>query len=231
MREAHIAERSVFVIVLVTVAGVVVGVASQGLWYGHLNVEQRVSFWVEAAVAYGTLVLAIVTWGSVREAQDVQNGEHLRFRQSRMPMVYGMRAYGESGGVYLRLRNSGDGPAENVLVTFDVEVELTWNDDGTTPSPDRCDHVLARDVSATRELWSSFMPVGEPGEYERLWDAEPPGMWWVGGRASLRFRKLLIEYRDVFGSNYSTTYEGEFGGDTVALRYTWRPPDELLAPR
>lgn len=214
-----------WIVAVLTIIGLVAVLLTHSAWYDPLKPEQRVSFWIEAAVAYGTLALAVVTWGSVREGQDIIAAEDLRFRQARMPMVAVSNTHREQGGVHLALRNNGDGPAVNVHVTYDAHTTLVWNEQGPAENRDQRNET---DVSIDNELWSSFMPVGDPGECNRTFCAKAGMDFRVSALSSVNFRRLFIEYEDVFGFRYRTDHDSDIGGELVPQRFTWTPPRELV---
>jgi hypothetical protein len=128
-------------------------------WFDGMGPSEKVKFWSDFGVAFGTIALAIITVTSVFETQDVLKGEDRRFRQSRMPMVKVTATRRERGGVYLALRNDGDSPARNVRLTFDAHTRLTWNEQGTPFDHDQVDET---NVTQINELCSSFAG-GQPG--------------------------------------------------------------------
>lgn len=223
-----IASRAMVVVVVLTTAGVLGFLLTHSLWYDCLDLGQKVSFWVEAAVAYGTLALAIVTWASVRESQDIVDGENLRFRLGRMPMVAVSKTYREHGGVFLRLRNSGDGPALNVRVSFDATTTLRWNDQGLAGA-ESFNKSETNDVTGNYELCSSFMPVGDMGQCEWLFGALAKDAPLMNAQSSITFRRLLISYEDTFGGEYITEHDSNVGGGIVPLRFLWKPPADLVS--
>jgi hypothetical protein len=222
----QIAMLMMWIVVGITAAGVLAFVMTHRLWYDCLDLDHRVSFWAEALVAYGTLALAIVTWGSVRESQDIVAGEDLRFRQSRMPMVRVVRFYREQGGVNVGLRNDGDGPARDVRITFDAHTILRWNDQGLA---DQRDNVDENDVVETRALFSSYMPVGKSGECDWGFGLKPTDVQFVNAEPKVAVKKLIVEYEDVFGLQYATEYEPTPEGWFAVFQFKWHPPTGLLA--
>jgi hypothetical protein len=200
---------------------------THGYWYDALAPEQKALFWTEAMAAYGTLALAIVTWGSVRESQQVVADEGLRFRQARMPMVKVAVTRRELGGALIGLRNDGDGAAANVYVTFDAHTRITWNNSGSADH----DQEEENNVAGERELFSSFMPVGEAGERNILFGAPDSPTMRPGASASIKFSRLVVEYDDVFGASYTTEHDCTVGGDLIPYQFVWNPPRELIPRR
>jgi len=220
-----LATSTLLAVLIGTATMVVLFFATRTTWYDPLALEHRISFWAEAFVAYGTLVLAIVTWTSVRETQLVIAAEDLRFRQSRMPMVAIIKTHREAGGVFVRAGNVGDGPARNVRLTFDAHTTLRWNAQGLAVERNEIDET---DVAISREAISSFMPIGEAGECEWLFGAREGNTMVLSPESSVTFRKLTIEYEDVFGALYVTEHDHGIGGEIVPLRFKWVPPEELV---
>jgi hypothetical protein len=200
-------------------------------WYDRLLVDQQTAFWVNAAVAFGTLALAVTTWVSVRTSRNIIAAEDLRFRQARMPMVAASVTKRQYGGAYIELRNDGDGPARNVRLTFDAHTRLTWNHSGSPDSEDD-DQFDDNDVAAKDVLFASFMPVGQAGAQSTLFGAydylEATAEDGLRGSQSIKFRELTIRYEDVFGAKYLTTHDTSVGGDLVPRRFEWMPPKELV---
>ena len=221
-----IAAKTAIAVLVMTVAGGIAFLLTHSLWYDCLDLEHKVSFWVEAAVAYGTIALAFVTWGSVRESQDIVTAEDLRFRQSRMPMVAVYATYREHGGVFFLLRNRGDGPAINVRVTFEARMILRWNKDGLADDRNESEETS---VSAANERCSSFMSVGDDGECKWLFGAKDREPYAMNAVSSITFSRLTIEYEDTFGGKYVTEHDPNVGGEIVPLRFTWTPPPVLVA--
>ncbi len=217
-------DETVRLVVGSTIFALLAFIVTHASWYDALQVDQKAAFWTDALVAYGTLALAVVTWASVRESQDLIEAEDLRFRQARMPMVSVVKTYREHGGVFVALRNNGDGPAKDVRVTFDAHTIMRWNKEGLADHRDQADET---DVSVTRERCSSFMAVGEAGQCEWLFGAKTVPEFGMNAETSITFRKLVIEYRDVFGFRYQTIHDPHVGGEIVPFRFTWMPPPEL----
>jgi len=100
---------------------------THGLWFDWMQPGEKAKFWSDFAVAYGTICLAIVTWASVAETQQVILGEDRRFQQARVPMLRYMDGFGnarpgdfakywhlDGGELQLLIENIGDGPALDI---------------------------------------------------------------------------------------------------------------------
>jgi hypothetical protein len=122
-------------------------VSTHGLWFDEMNGPERTKFWSDFAVAFGTIGLAVVTWASVAETQEVIRGEDRRFRQSRMPVLRfsgkfeTTREMNQSAEWFaydatelvFALKNDGDGPAFRISVIMPVTLTFV-NPNNTSDS-------------------------------------------------------------------------------------------------
>jgi hypothetical protein len=119
-------------IVLALLLIVVVLLLTHKIWFDNPSdvIGRRMDILGQLVVGIGTAALAVVTWASVYETQQVVAGEDLRFRQSRMPMVslseLPQIIDQQDTGFNLKVQNRGDGPAQDVQLTFDAKVTYHW---------------------------------------------------------------------------------------------------------
>ncbi len=128
----------------------------------------------------------------------------------------------------IHLRNIGDGPAQNVTLTFTAATRLEWNKDGL--AVDRNER-KEQTISKAGERVSSFMRVGDLSECHWTFDADSKqSEAHASPLASVKYSKLRIEYVDSFGDEYVIEHDPGIGGEIVPLRFRWYPPEQLKTP-
>lgn len=182
---------------------------THGSWYDSMLPKERVAFWTEFGVSFGTIALALVTWASVYETQQVLRGEDWRFRQSRLPMIRTYAAYGAAGNtapstylhydgsdLHLMVTNDGDGPAKDVRLQFSL----------TTTYRRRPDTVGNQTLSVTTErdvLVSSYLGA-KVQAVATIRDPNTPEE--TTGLILITVERLQIAYDDAFDGRYLTSY-------------------------
>lgn len=210
--------------------------SNHGIWFDNPSdvVQRRMDIIGQLVVGIGTAALAIVTWASVYETQQVVTGEDLRFRQSRMPMVVLIDGIGraqkpdKSPALAGKIRNDGDGAAQHVRVSLEAMVRESWQVqkirvEGGVKSTDPAEdggyvegHVTEKNLSL-----GSYLKIGEarlffvgwpvlelPASSHKLSIVNPSYSWTI--------THVTIEYTDVFGERFRTIYHGkvnEVAGD------------------
>jgi hypothetical protein len=191
-------------------------VFTHGQWFDEMKTSEKVKFWSDFGVSFGTIALALVTGASVFETQDVLQSEDRRFRQSRMPMVRMNEAYVtrradnvdgalpmttsfiliEPSDYILNLMNDGDGPALNVRITMTLTVykEIRAGEGAGTTEDDK--------FHKSSELLSSFLSPGSAREV-RFKDVYTD---MYRRPLNHQYGAILITYDDSFGDSYSTMY-------------------------
>ena len=119
LRQARWSSWTVVLLVLAVLHVVLIGLffLTKASWYEKLDGKEVVHFWTEFCVAYGTIVLAVVTAGSVFETHRVIVGEDRRFQLSRMPIIKLKKVMIHTCGFNFVFENKGDGPALDVRFT------------------------------------------------------------------------------------------------------------------
>jgi hypothetical protein len=192
--------------------------ATHWLWYDCMSSEGKVHFWTDFAVAWGTTALAVVTWASVYETQQVLLGEDRRFRQSRIPVV--TIAPNENGQYYtihgnrfrLLLENVGDGPAIDVTLDMTLEVTYTAATTGglgpTMPAqvvdPEKTELAVLREFRA-----SSFLPTRHPQEWSHPLNVPKVVVhngYQLQRQIVVKLDFLTIRFRDAFGEPHMVRY-------------------------
>jgi hypothetical protein len=169
LQGASFANKVALAVVLIVFALLVVLFAMRHSWFDNPSVyiERRVDILAQLLVALGTGALAVVTWASVYETQQVVAGDDLRFRQSRMPSVKILateRNYDQLAGethYRVTLYNQGDGPARNVRLWLSATVTIRWNKQGL--GTDR-DQVAEEAFNAVDTHVSSYLQQGYEAE-------------------------------------------------------------------
>jgi hypothetical protein len=201
--------------------------ATHQLWYDCLTLEQKTVFWTGAAVAWGTLALALVTVASVIETQQVTAGEDRRFQQSRMPAVIVQRAHPAPGGtgVTLAIQNVGSGPALDVRLNFRARVRHLNRDAPEFQHADRLEEL----VEKNRWLVFSYLAAQTGSDDALTWITipypDPPRA--RGLVETFTVELLQLEYRDVFRADYSTSYHG---WNENPRNFEWTVPPHLVPP-
>ena len=109
---------------------------THGHWYDGMQPEAKAHFWAEFFVAWGTTALALVTWASVYETQQVIIGEDRRFQQSRAPVVTiadqntKFFRVSPSGLLTLAFENIGDGGALDVRLNLRASATYSFQRGG-----------------------------------------------------------------------------------------------------
>lgn len=197
---------------------------TSGMWYAPLSTEQKVQFWNEFGVAYGTLALAVVTWASVYETQQVLADEDLRFRRARMPVVVVLYARpSDEGGFEIALENIGEGAARDVYLSFSAHVRVAWNQGGLA---DQRDQIRERDHHAKEHLVTSYLGPGR--NVSIVFDKPARPDWVMNPEITALVKQAEIAYVDVFESSFMTCYDIRDGEPFDALRFRWTPPAILV---
>lgn len=193
------------IVLALLVAFVIVFYASHSTWYDTMKPEEKARFWSEFGVSFGTISLAVVTWASVYETQEVLRGEDRRFQRSRAPMVAialqevvddegdithtWVRDLGLVGGRLIILRNDGGGPALGVCLSATVQSSDRVSDPEF--DPDRQESVyevpLTAYLASGQTLPHRIQPTDMVLQYIKL-------------------RSVSIYYEDFAGAKYGTEY-------------------------
>ena len=206
----------------VTAALVVAFVCTHRLWYDGLPSNEKVNFWNEALVAYGTLALAVVTVASVLETQTVIRGEDRRHQQGFAPLLL-LKFDKKDGAFKFIVSNVGLGIALKVLVLVTGEFEPTQHiSAGTGGVFQERPNIEIPDGSRTHHLGA--LPMG--GEAP-VW---VPG--WQTDYGKINVTDARLEYSDMFGNEYVTAYRSctrdpnDFRWERpAALRFRNDPPE------
>lgn len=228
MRRAWPFSQKVAVGVLVaTVIVIVVLYLTHLHWYDSLKPEQRVAFINEALVAYGTLALAVVTWASVAETQQVLLGEDRRFRQSLMPVIKVLRSWPQKGEYLVSLINVGGGAARNIRIEYAANVHWTWNEQGTADKQDKFRH---EEFSVRGWFVSSYLePKGEVDFVLARVSVDGDVSSIMPNPTTInRITNARIFYQDVFGSDYETDYTIAPPRGINLEQFHWSAPESLI---
>ncbi len=224
IRNRNFARNAVVAIVFASILLAAAFLVTKRSWYDELPKEQRIHFWNEFAVAYGTLALAVVTWASVYETQQVLADEDLRFRRARMPVVVMQYARLSNGGLEIAIENIGDGAARDVHLTYSAHVNIAWDTTGLTG---RRDKVTERDFTASRVLFASYL--GEKRNGSETFDRDVSSdVLMVNPEITVAVRFVRIDYLDVFGSNFQTEHIINDQQAFNQQRFKWVPPPNLV---
>lgn len=240
MRRGGFANRLAIWTLVVLVVTVVVLTVTRSAWLDNPTtaIERRVDILAQLAVGLGTLLLAVVTWGSVYETQRVLADEEKRFRRGRMPAVKiativanttvpeSMIEYTDTATLVVTFRNEGDGPARDVSISIQGVVRTTWSSVGE-PYPDHHD---SEDETGFKyediHVASYLQRQSEVSKAFRLDSEKIPA---ENAHAPVKVLTAEIYYKDVFGEQFHSRYviAGKIPFD--AERYEWDAPPELLS--
>jgi hypothetical protein len=202
---------------------------------------RRMDILGQLIVGIGTAALAVVTWASVYETQQVVSGEDLRFRQSRMPMLCLFEvpepiADQTATGFNIKVQNNGDGPAQDVRAALSATVTYGWNvqavrEEGgqkhtDPPVPGEVQEVV---VPADFIFLSSYLRQNESATaYIRYVRPATPkgttGQNVILGSFGWTLRSVRITYKDVFGEGFETHYNAGDKGISTRRFTVVRPP-------
>jgi hypothetical protein len=211
--------------------------ATHHLWFDNPSayVQRRLDILAQLLVAFGTSALAVVTWASVYETQQVLAGEDLRFRQSRMPSlkISGTeREYNQLTGKTLfrvTVYNQGDGPARKVRLWLSSTVKIRWNRQGL--STDR--NQVAEDSFQAEDLFvSSYIQQGYqvdvqiPADLPK--DSEREAFLAVSPWTENSIKHARLCYDDMFGEPYESRYIVASGQLFNSEKYDWLTPESLI---
>lgn len=182
-------------------------VATRHSWFDPLHSPDKALFWTNAAVAFGTIALAMVTAGSVWESREILRQEDVRHQESYGPIVTVEPHFrwGSLDGFYLR--NTGLGPAIKMHIRYTGEVRAY---EAVVEQRDN-KRVLTgeeRLVSTTEFSVDSDLDlvIHAPGSRSIDLGQDLNVLVQRAGDNRISFRDILLKYHDVFGNEYATEY-------------------------
>lgn len=201
-------------------------VLTHSIWFDNPSdtTQRRMDIVGQLVVGIGTAALAIVTWASVYETQQVVSGEDTRFRQSRMPMI-ALGAVpdpvrGDDGKVYFKVpfHNAGDGPAQDIQVAIKGTVQLLWSTqrvrlEGGRKVSDPPIHAGDKEAKIGASFFAAgfFLRAGDSGDglvpYPQLeFPRGSEDLIVVNQESRNNIEHVTIKYTDVFGEEFTTTH-------------------------
>ena len=169
-------------------------------WYYTLDKTQTIEFWV----AFGTILLALVTSAAVIISLSQNMSEHKRFEQGYAPLVEILH-FSTQGNLFnqMSLQNTGYGPALNIQ----LRVIGTWlkrhYEELPPPSAD----------NPAPPVRTELLPFRIEGSHSMLMPGDAWGFYIkdYGGPEAIDQNGLdahiaLVNYEDRFGNAYSTRY-------------------------
>jgi hypothetical protein len=222
-------ERVLWGILIISIALAGAFFLTHASWYDHLHAEQRTQFWNEFFVAYGTLALALVTWASVYETQQVLAGDDLRFRQDHMPVLWILEASPQLHlGYRVKIYNEGAGDARDAKLTFRARIGIVWKRPGEIVNSHShkiitCEKQVAASYIAGRTGWVALYLDLDVSDFA-LADSGSPLVF-----DSNVIEICEIEYSDMFGTaGYKTVYPSPVGANDWEHTFEWTTPTGLL---
>lgn len=205
---------------------------TRGIWFDNPDaaVQRRMDIIGQLIVGIGTAALAVVTWASVYETQQVLAGEDRRFRESRMPLVVLSALPDENAQMgdktpafKLTFRNIGDGAAQDVRISAAGTVRLTWQTQKVrleagrkvTDPPQGGDYAQGG-ISEEFVRAGSYLQVNTPTTVFirqptlRAPDSADSELVLNESRF-LNVTRVTIRYTDVFGEEFTTTHSRKEG--------------------
>jgi heme exporter protein D len=177
--------------------------STKHVWFDTIPAGDKALFWTNVAVAAGTLALAVVTVASVLETRAVIRGEDRRHQQSFAPML--QLEWRERSGANtfpFALANKGMGMAINAITRVQGTAfgsRLEKEGDPPILSQVRVSKEFAGTYKASQValdgevIFAVVIEAAEvKGHREGYGDAHP--------------KLVLIEYEDMFGNIYKTSY-------------------------
>jgi hypothetical protein len=199
-------------------------------------------------VAAGTFALAFYTAKSVTETKQIVEGDDLRFRQSRMPMVRLERTptnamdTKRNPGFQVILQNDGDGPARDVTVKLSASVTFEWDmhseevtekmkQDGAvfidSVETLRPGDAATVETDASWQTASSYISAkGIAATFVQYPNVQLP-VGATNNRVDVKISGVRVKYTDIFGARFETHYSVEAGIEDPRS-FKWVTPERLV---
>lgn len=204
---------------------------THGVWFDNpaAAIQRRMDIIGQLIVGVGTAALAVVTWASVYETQQVVLGEDLRFRQSRMPAIVledlpqSARTADDKPAFNIHFRNDGEGPAQDVEVSVEGTVQQTWQVqrvrlEAGRPVADPAvpGGTVEADLPTASLHGASYLKPADSGAVglplpELKVPESTEDLITQTFAQGWTIRSITIRYKDVFGQQFETAYRTEEG--------------------